>query len=344
MAKAPGKSNRKGITLLQAVKKFEDEEKSHRWFEEQLWPDGPFCPHCGSFNVQSGIKHPNMTHRCRDCSNRPMFSVRLGTILENTRLPYRTWALGIYLFTTNLKGISSMKLHREIGITQKTAWFMLHRLRTAMAASKPWFQGPVEADETFIGGKEGNKHAWKKLKAGRGTVGKTPVAGVKDRPTRQVAARVVDNTDKTTLQGFVNEHTAEGATLFTDEANAYKGIERPHEAVNHGVGEYVRDQAHTNGMESFWAPMKRGYVGIYHKMSPKYLQRYVDEFQHRHNNRSKDTIDQMAVVVRGMAGKILPYKKLIQDNGMNSGARPCARPDPRFRTELQHPALVAVGA
>ena len=171
MAKAPGKSNRKGITLLQAVKKFEDEEKSHRWFEEQLWPDGPFCPHCGSFNVQSGIKHPNMTHRCRDCSNRPMFSVRLGTILENTRLPYRTWALGIYLFTTNLKGISSMKLHRELGITQKTAWFMLHRLRTAMAASKPWFQGPVEADETFIGGKEGNKHAWKKLKAGRGTVG-----------------------------------------------------------------------------------------------------------------------------------------------------------------------------
>ena len=192
MAKAPGKSNRKGITLLQAVKKFEDEEKSHRWFEEQLWPDDPFCPHCGSFNVQSGIKHPNMTHRCRDCSNRPMFSVRLGTILENTRLPYRTWALGIYLFTTNLKGISSMKLHRELGITQKTAWFMLHRLRTAMAASKPWFQGPVEADETFIGGKEGNKHAWKKLKAGRGTVGKTPVAGVKDRPTGEVAARVVD--------------------------------------------------------------------------------------------------------------------------------------------------------
>ena len=100
MAKAPGKSSRKGITLLQAVKKFEDEEKSRRWFEEQLWPDGPFCPHCGSFNVQSRIKHLSMTHRCRDCSNRPMFSVRVGTVLENTRLPYRTWAIGIYLFTT----------------------------------------------------------------------------------------------------------------------------------------------------------------------------------------------------------------------------------------------------
>ena len=303
MAKAPRKSHRKGMTFVQTVEMFNDEEKSRKWFEEQHWPDGPFCPHCGSFNVQSGIKHPNMTHRCRDCSNRPMFTVRVGTILEKSRLPYRTWAIGIYLFTTNLKGISSMKLHRELGITQKTAWFMLHRLRAAMEANKPWFRGPVEADETFVGGKEGNKHARKKLKAGRGTVGKTAVAGVKDRATGEVVARVVDNTDKTTLQGFVNDHAAEGATLYTDEASAY------------------------NGMESFWAPMKRGYVGIYHKMSPKHLQRYVDEFQHRHNNRPKDTIDQMAVVVRGMAKKVLPYKKLIEYNGMNSGARPCAGPD-----------------
>ena len=152
-------------------------------------------------------------------------------------------------------------------------------------------------------------------------MGKTAAAGVRDRATGQVVAHVVENTDKTTSQGFVNDHAADGATLYTDEASAYKGIDRPHEAVNHSVGEYVRDQAYTNGLESFWAPMKRGFIGIYHKMSSKHLQRYVNEFSWRHNKRPKGTIEQMTGIVSNMVGKRLRYVDLIAANGLPSGAR-----------------------
>ncbi|MXY66318.1 MAG: transposase, partial [Gammaproteobacteria bacterium] len=143
--KAPGKHFRKGLTLLEVAEKFGDEAKARQWIEEVRWPEGPFCPHCGSFNVQSNIKHKTMTHRCRDCPEKPMFTVRHGTIMAETRLKYRVWAIGIYLYTTNIKGISSMKLHRELGITQKSAWFVLHRLRMAAEANEDLFSGPVEA-------------------------------------------------------------------------------------------------------------------------------------------------------------------------------------------------------
>ena len=243
--------------------------------------------------------------------------------MEASNLGFQIWAIAVYLMSTSLKGVSSMKLHRDLEITQKSAWHLAMRLRKALEDDgvKLPFAGPVEADETYIGGKEGNKHVRKKLKAGRGAVGKTAVAGVRDRATGHVVAKVAEKTDARTLQGFVVTHTAEGAQVYTDDAKAYQGIDRPHETVRHSVGEYMREQAHTNGLESFWAPMKRGYQGVYHKMSPKHLHRYVDEFSGRHNCRPKDTIDQMSKLVAQMSGKRLRYADLISDNELTSGAR-----------------------
>ena len=327
--RAPGKAHRKGLTLLQVAEMFGDEGAAKAWIEERRWPNGPHCPKCGSFNVQSGIKHRTMTHRCRDCNtgkSRTMFTLRMGTVMEGSKLPFRVWAIAIYLYATNLKGVSSMKLHRELGIGQKAAWFMLHRLRKAAETGAGMFTGPVEADETYMGGKRKNMSNAKRRElaaegAGRGAVGKVAVVGVKDRETKQVRAKVVERTDGETLQGFVVEHTAPDATVYTDEASAYEGLPMPHEAVKHSVSEYVRGQVHTNGVESFWSMLKRGYIGTYHKMSPKHLGRYVNEFAGRHNVREQDTEAQMGTMVESMGGKRLRYRELIAPNGLESGAR-----------------------
>ena len=320
--KAPGKAHREGLTLVELFRRFPDDVTAERWFVKTRWPDGPHCPHCGSVNVLSGAKHPTMPYRCREKGCRKRFSVRTGTVMEASNLGYQTWAIAIYLSLTNLKSISSMKLHRDLGVTQKTAWHLAHRIRAAYESDEGEFAGPVEADETFMGGKRKNMHASRRRELkGRGAVGKTTVAGVKDRETKQVRARVVPSTDAATLQGFVGEHTAEGATVYTDEAKAYQGMSYAHEVVAHGVGEYVRGMAHTNGMESFWSMLKRAHGGTFHKMSPKHLDRYVQEFAGRHNVREADTRDQMNGMVRDMDGKRLRYADLIADNGLESGAR-----------------------
>ena len=324
--KAPGKSHRKGITLAQLFKKFPDDATATAWVEGIRWPDGATCPHCGSDRITHPVKHKTMTHRCKDC--RKWFSVRTGTCMESSRLGLQTWVIAIYLMNTGLKGQASMKLHRDLGVTQKTAWHLAHRIREAWEDNDGGlFSGPVEADETYVGGKRKNKsNAQRKAATGRGTVDMEAVVGTKDRDTNEVRARHVENTDTASVAGFVATQAKIGATVYTDEGAVYNALKPwyDHEAVNHSAGEYVRGQATINGMESFWSMLKRGYQGTYHKMSPKHLDRYVGEFAGRHNTRPADTLVQMASVVAGMVGKRLRYRELIADNGLDSGARPAA--------------------
>lgn len=308
---APGKYFRKGLSLVEVTRMFPDDATAERWFAEVRWPDGPHCPHCGSPNVQSETKHKTMPYRCREC--RKWFSVKTGTVMQSSKLGLQVWALASYLLTTGLKGQASMKLHRDLGITQKTAWHLAHRIRETWAkADEMPFAGPVEVDETYIGGKRKNMPKGKRnTLEGRGAVGKAAVAGAKDRATNRVNAAVVPATDGATLQGFVRARAEAGATIYTDDAAAYRGMAGfEHEAVQHSVGEYVRGMAHTNGMESFWSMLKRGYHGTFHHFSAKHMQRYVNEFEGRHNDREADTIDQMARVARGMVGRRLRYRDL----------------------------------
>ena len=298
------------ISTYQFFKTFPDETSAIAYIEGLRWADGVVCPLCDSGRT-SRMKD-SQYHQCKDC--RKKFTVRTGTVFERSHIALDKWLYAMYLLETARKGISSLQLSKELGITQKATWFMLHRLREACSIEADKIDGVVEVDGTYIGGKESNKHASKKLHAGRGTVGKQAVMGLKQRGGSVKAMPVADTTTKT-LEGNVVKNVESGSTVYTDEHAAYQnlGVWYEHGTVKHSVREYVNGMAHTNGIESVWAVLKRGYNGVYHQWSAKHMARYVNEFTFRLNegNVKRHTMERLDSLIDGAIGKRLTYKQLV---------------------------------
>jgi len=300
------------MSLYEFLKMFPDEQSATGLFEEHRWSGEPYCPHCGSVgNVSAVPDGKPMPYRCRDC--RKHFSVRTGTVLAESKLPLHKWLLAIFMLHTARKGVSSVQMAKEIGVTQKTAWFLNHRIREAMKHRGGLFSGEIEVDEAYIGGKAENMHKAQRERRiqGRGASGKQAVFGLFQREG-PVRAFPIDGTERIHLQSAIVENTKRGSTIYSDSHRSYLGMQGyKHLAVAHSVGEYVRGQAHTNGIESFWALLRRGYIGIYHQMSVQHLHRYVNEFSHRHNTARAGMLDSMTATIDGMAGRRLSYRELV---------------------------------
>jgi transposase-like protein len=305
-------------SLPQLLDYFKEESTCISYYENLRWGNEPACPHCGSVK-------PYKTNRGWKCSDRDCykkFTVKVGTIFENSKIPFRIWFAAIWLCTEHKKGISSVQLGIDLGITQKTAWFVLHRIREMLKEKAPQMLGEdkmVETDATYIGGKEGNKHLRKRrsledrslTNEGRPFKVKKTIIGIIER-NGKVALRYVSGETTQNMVEFVETHVAQDSTIYSDEAAAYKQLKRTykHDNVKHALNIYVEGQVHTNTIENFWSVLKRGLYGVYHQVSDKHISRYLDEYAARFNNRSKTSNERFNQFLEG-SESVLSYKVLI---------------------------------
>jgi transposase-like protein len=310
-------------TLREAILYFADSDNCIRYLAESRWPDGVVCPTCGRKDAAYVAKRH--VWQCKSRHPKCQFSIKVGTIFEDSPISLSKWLAAMWMIANCKNGVSSWEIHRALGVTQKTAWFMLHRVRLVMKddrTHKFGFGGPVESDETFIGPNPQKMHKDRKAKLQTrdglkgGYVGKTAVHGMLDRELRQVRATVLANVKRETLQNAILENVTPFAKVYTDEFSGYDGLGKKfvHGVVNHSR-EYVNGKVHTQGIENFWSLLKRGLRGTYVAVEPFHLDRYVDEQVFRYNNRAtKDNQlndgDRFALIVSQILGKRLTYDKL----------------------------------